>query len=120
MLSQIEKKKLQNKSEIALGIMLEELASSGRKPEKMRHFLGETYSEGKKYVFKIVAEVMATEKFKLDDRVNHPKYGDGTVSKNWEGKHYSYDGNVSIVFDQDVPKIHKKMSVPQENVSLIE
>ncbi len=119
MIVQIEKKKLQNKSEIALGLMLEEIASAGRKPNGMRHYLGETCSEGKKYVFKIEVEVMAAEKFKLGDRVNHKKYGVGTVSKNHNGMCYSYDGNVSIVFDSDIPIHNKRMSVPQENVSLI-
>lgn len=119
MLSQIEKKKLQNKSEIALGIMLEELSSSGIKPAQMWHYLGEVYSEGVKYVFKIEAKVMAAEKFKLDDRVNHKKYGDGTVSKNHNGVCYHYDGNVSIVFDSDIPVYNKRQSVPQEDVSLI-
>ena len=85
MIIEIEKKRLQNKSEIALGLMLEEIASAGRKLDGMRHYLGETCSEGKKYVFKIEVEVMAAEKFKLGDRVNHKKYGAGTVSKNCNG-----------------------------------
>ena len=72
MIVHIEKKKLQDKSEVALGIMLEELASTNMKPAKMWHYLGEAYSEGKKYVFKIEAE-MRVENFKLGDRVNHKK-----------------------------------------------
>ena len=73
MIVQIEKKKLQNKSEIALGIMLEELSSTGRKPDKMRHYLGKINSEGVKYVFKIEVEARPVEKFKLGDRVRHKK-----------------------------------------------
>jgi len=119
MVTNIECKKLQNKANIAIGLILEELASDGRKPDQMRHYLGTAFSEGKKYVFKIEAEVMATEKFKLGDRVTHPKYGNGSVYKDYTGRCYHYDGNVNIIFDQDIPKMHKKMSVSQDSVSLI-
>lgn len=120
MIVQIEGKKLKNKSNLALDDMLSVL-NDGIPPDKMIHPIGYVYSNGVKYMFKIVAKTRF-EKFKIGDRVEHIKYGAGTCKEfEQEGEKSCYmpNGLISVIFDRDIPKNRKHFYVEEVNISLI-
>jgi len=120
MIIQIESKKLKDKSNISIDDMVSSLNNDNVKPSKMVHPVGYLYSNGVKYMFRVVAEARF-EKFKSGDRVKHIKHGFGTCRKfEQEGEESCYipSGLVSVVFDLEVPK-NKHYYVEEKNISLV-